>query len=158
MDVIFWAFVVAACIHVVEEFFYPGGYLDTVKRFSPRVEPFATVRFAVLINGLFLILCLVGAIVARQNLVFSLSIAGLLFVNALTHIGGMIRTKRYMPGVVTSILLYVPLSLYAYYSFGTAGQITLAQGMITIILGALYQAIPVGYLAVAGIVKAKRKE
>ena len=31
-----------------------GGFLDIVKRFSPRVEPFAAVRFAVLINGLFL--------------------------------------------------------------------------------------------------------
>ena len=158
MDVIFWVFVVAACIHVIEEFIYPGGFLDTIKRFSPRVEPFATVRFAVLINGLFLVLCLVGAIVARQNLVFSLSIAGLLLVNTLTHFGGTIRMRRYVPGVATSVLLYLPLSLYAYYSFGAAKQITLAEGVATIIIGALYQAIPMGYLATASILKARRKE
>ena len=157
MNIIFWAFVVAACIHVVEEYFFPGGFLETVKRFNPRIAPFATVRFTVLINGLFLVLCLVGAIVARQNLIFSLSIAGLLLVNALTHLGGTIKMKRYVPGVVTSLLLYLPLSLYAYYSFGMARQITLAEGAITIIIGALYQAIPMGYLAAAGILKSRRK-
>ena len=157
MDIIFWAFAVAACIHVVEEFIYPGGFLDTMKGLSPRIAPFATVRAAIIFNGLFLVLCFVGAIVARQNLIFSLSIAGLLFVNALTHIGSTIKTKHYVPGVVTSILLYLPLSLYAYYAFGTAGQITLAEGAITIIIGALYQAIPMGYLATAGLMQARRK-
>jgi hypothetical protein len=76
-----------------------GGFLDIVKRFSPRVEPFAAVRFAVLINGLFLVLCFVGA----------------------------------------------------------TRQITLAEGMATIIIGALYQAIPMGYLAAMSLMQARRK-
>ena len=151
MDWIFWLFLIAAILHVTEEYKYPGGFPDAIKRMNPGVAPFVTVKFAVIINGLFLLLCAAGAIVASRNLVFSLSVASLLFTNALIHLAGTFRARRYMPGVISGVLLYLPLSLYAYYAFASSGQVTLGEGVASGVLGALYNAVPVGYLAVASM-------
>jgi hypothetical protein len=146
MDWIFTAFVGAAVVHVIEEFVYPGGFMDVLKRFYPQSTPFVTVRFAVIINGLFLLLCILAAIVGRNNLVFSLSVASLLFINVLMHTGATLRARSYTPGIVSSVLLYLPLSIYAYYLFISSGQMAWPEGIASGLLGILYQAVPVGYL------------
>ncbi len=146
MDWVFTAFVGAAVVHVVEEFVYPGGFMDVMKRFNPQFTPFITVRFAVIINGLFLLLCVLAAIVGENSLIFGLSVASLLFINALVHIGATLRARGYAPGIVSSVLLYLPLSLYAYYVFISSGQIAWPELAASGLLGILYQAVPIGYL------------
>ncbi len=153
MNWIFWAFVGAALIHIVEEFVYPGGFLDSMKRANPRFAPAVTVKFAIAINALFVLLCLAAAIVASGSPVFSLSVASLLFVNTLLHIAGTIRTKRYAPGLISGLLLYTPLSIYAYHIFANSGQLTLLEGLASGLLGVLYYVVPVGYVALASLVK-----
>jgi len=153
MSWIFSTFVVAAVIHVLEEYAYPGGFSDWMKRLNPKFAPWITTRFAVIINGLFLLLCAIGAAVASRSLVFSLSIASLLFFNGLIHLAGTIRTKRYAPGVISGALLYVPLSLYAVYLFAGTGRLTLAGGVIAGLLGVLYQVIPIGYLGFSSMTR-----
>jgi len=153
MNWIFSAFVVAAVIHVLEEYAYPGGFSDWMRSLNPRFAPWITARFAVIINGLFLLLCVMGAMVASKGLVFSLSVASLLFFNGLIHIAGAIRVKRYAPGVVSGVLLYVPLSLYAFYLFASAGRLTLAGGVMAGLLGVLYQAVPIGYLGLSSMAR-----
>ena len=61
-------------IHVIEEYGYPGGFLDWMRRSAPKFASLISVRFAVIVNGLFLLLCVIAAIVATRSLVFSLSI------------------------------------------------------------------------------------
>jgi hypothetical protein len=153
MNWVFWAFIVAAVIHIVEEYKYPGGFSDAMKRFNPRFAPFVTVKFTVVINGLFLLVCFAGAIVGDKSLAFSLSVASLLLFNALMHIIGTIRMKRYVPGAVSSVLLYLPLSFYAYYLFANSGRLSLLDGIVSILLGALYQAVPIASLASSSAVK-----
>ncbi|HMB25111.1 MAG TPA: HXXEE domain-containing protein, partial [Anaerolineales bacterium] len=94
--------------------------------------------------------CILALIVKNSNLVFSLSIAGLLFVNSLMHIMGSIRVRGYTPGLVTGILLYLPFSIYGYSVFLNSGQLTLSEGFVTLVLGILYQAVPIAYLALSG--------
>jgi hypothetical protein len=149
MNWIFSAFVVAAVIHVLEEYAYPGGFSDWMRSLNPRFAPWITARFAVIINGLFLLLCVMGAMVASKGLVFSLSVASLLFFNGLIHLAGTIRAKRYAPGIISGVLLYMPLSLYAFYLFASAGRLTLAGSAIAGLVGVLYQAVPIGYLGLS---------
>ena len=153
MNWIFWALVGAAAIHVVEEFVYPGGFLDSMRDFHPEFAPSVTVRFAVIINSLFLLLCVAGAIVASRSLVLSLSVASLLFLNALMHIVGVVKAREYMPGVISGVVLYLPLSLYAYYLSVGSGQLSLLGSVTSGLLGVLYQAIPAGYLALSSAAK-----
>jgi hypothetical protein len=150
---VFAGFLIASIVHITEEYVYPGGFPTVMKRTAPRFAPLITTRFAVIINGLQLILCVVAIIVGQRNLVFSLSVAGLLMVNGLAHIGASIRRRGYAPGVLSGLVLYLPLSLYAYASFITAGQLTASEVLVTGVLGTLYQAVPLSYLAVASAVK-----
>jgi hypothetical protein len=124
-----------------------------MKRLNPGSAPRVTTGLAVIINGLQLLLCIIGIAVNENNLVFSMSIAGLLFLNSLMHILGSIRFKGYAPGLITSVLLYLPLSLYAYSVFWNSGQLTLLECIATVALGMLYQAIPIGYLALSSGMK-----
>ena len=153
MNWIFSAFVVAAVIHVLEEYAYPGGFSDWMRSLNPRFAPWITARFAVIINGLFLLLCVMGSVVASKGLVFSLSVASLLFFNGLMHLAGTIKAKRYAPGAISGVLLYLPLSLYAFYLFAGAGRLTLAGSAIAGLVGVLYQAVPIGYLGLSSMVR-----
>jgi hypothetical protein len=153
MDWIFSAFVGAAFLHVLEEYFYPGGFPDFMKRTSPAFAPFITTNFAILINGLFLVLCSLGAIVGMDALVFSLSIAGLLTFNGLTHLMGSLRARRYAPGLISGLLLYIPLGITAYAFFLRSGQLSIAQAILSGLLGMAYQIVPIGYLGLASLMR-----
>ena len=153
MDSIFGAFLVVSMLHMIEEYFCPGGFMEVMKRLNPRFAPFVTMPMAVIINGLQLVLCILAMIVGRAGLTFSVSIAALLFINAWAHIMGSIRERGYVPGVITGLVLYLPLSIYAYFLFVGSGQLALNQAFVTIVLGLIYQAVPVGYFVVASSVR-----
>jgi len=110
MDWIFGAFLVASMIHMIEEYFYPGGFMGVMKRLNPRFAPLVTAPMAIVINGLQLLLCAVTILVGRNLLAFSMSVAALLFINAFAHMMASLLSKGYAPGVVTGVLLYLPLS------------------------------------------------
>lgn len=146
MNWIFHTFVAAGGLHVLEEYFYPGGFPDFMKRMSPAFAPLITTKFAIVINGLFLVLCILGAIVGTDALVFSLSIASLLVSNGLIHLMGSLRARRYAPGLITGILLYIPLGIMTYSFFWNSGELSESQAIISVLLGLAYQIVPVGYL------------
>jgi hypothetical protein len=146
MDWIFYAFIGAAILHVLEEYGYPGGFSAFMRKMAPPFAPFVTARFALIINGLFLLLCVLAASVGQQSLAISLSIAGLCLLNGLAHATGSIRSRQYVPGLVTGLFLYIPLGITAYYLFSRSGQLSVWQGAMSGILGLAYQAVPLGYL------------
>jgi hypothetical protein len=151
MDWIFPAFVLAAVLHILEEYVYPGGFPDFMKGMAPRFASSITTEFAVVINGGFLLLCLSAAVFGPSTPVFSLSIAALLFINGLTHFLGSLRLRGYAPGAITGVLLYMPLAVMAYSLFLRSGELSLGQLVLSILLGVAYQAVPLGVLAFASI-------
>lgn len=50
-----------------------------------------------------------------------------MLVNALTHLGAAARLKRYNPGLVTSVVLFLPLSLATLIIIGRLPETTFAQ-------------------------------
>ncbi len=149
MDWIFGGFLAASVIHMAEEYFYPGGFMQMMKRLNPGFAPFITVPMAVVVNGLQVVLCVLAVMVGIRAPVFSMSVAGLVFINGLVHIGASLRVRGYAPGVLSGALLYIPLAAYAYAVFISAGQLAWGQVLWTAALGLLYQAVPIAYLAVA---------
>ena len=133
---------------MVEEFFFPGGFMAVMKRINPTFAPFVTVPAAIVINGLQLVLCVIVLFVGRSNLAFSLSAASLLFINSVAHLGGSIRLKGYVPGVITGSVLYLPLSVYSFYYFASSGELNLIDAVTAAFLGILYQLVPPGYFLV----------
>ena len=67
-----------------------------------------------------------------------LTVAALLFSNALFHLRGAIRTKRYSPGLATGLLLYVPLGLLGYGYFIGTHQASVSIALLAALLGGSY--------------------
>ena len=149
MNWIFWTMPGAAVIHVIEEFFYPGGFIDVMRRMNPKLARFVTIPVAIIINGAFLVLCVLGAIVGTTVPVFSLSVAVLIGLNGLIHLISTLKTRQYVPGLISGLLLYMPIAVYLYHGFIVSGQLTLLQGILSGVLALLYQAVPIAYLSAA---------
>ena len=153
MTWIYITFLLISIAHMGEEYFYPGGFMDFMKRLNPRFRSAITVRMAVIVNGLQLLLCGALILVGRHSFIFGLSVATLLLVNGLIHIGGCFRVRGYAPGVFTGVLLYLPFSLYAWRLGISSGQLTVVRMIASVLLGLLYQAVPIGYLGLASTIR-----
>ena len=137
---------IAALLHVVEEYYVPGGFFDFVRRLGTGIAEQLTLPVAIVVNGLFLLLALLAAILWRDYPVPSLSIAGLLLVNALIHVAGSLRAKAYAPGLITAVILYVPLSLAAFVIAAKESFVSTQGLVVAIALGFLYHILLLGYL------------
>jgi hypothetical protein len=147
-DWIFVAVLGAAAVHIFEEYVYPGGFPDGLKNLLPRVTHLFTLKFHIVVNVVFFLLCLISAFIGKANLVMSLSIFGLIFTNAVLHIRGAIIKKGYYPGVISGVFIYIPLTVYAYTLFITSQQLTLVQAGLSFLLGVLYMGILMVYVLV----------
>ena len=156
MNQIFFVILAAAVLHVFEEYAWPGGFPAFMRRMAPRFAPAVTTPFAVVINGAFLLLCAIATLIGPAASVFGLSVAALLIVNGLTHIGSALRAGRYAPGLVTGVLLYLPLGAYAFYAALTSGWVSPRQALTAGLLGLAYAAVPVVWLGLAVWVRRRR--
>lgn len=127
MSSVFWIFVLTSLVHVGEEYFFPGGFIQNVQRLNLRYAAFFTVPFAIAVNTAFILLVLAGALVGERSLVFSLSIAALLLINGIVHLAGTIITRHYQPGVISGLLLYMPLSITAFFLYFSTGRIEVGE-------------------------------
>jgi Protein of unknown function with HXXEE motif len=141
MELVLWLLLVAAVLHVVEEWVWPGGFLSWFRELVGFAEGLS-MRLAVAVNAAFLALMAAAAIVADANPRFSLSAASLCFANGVLHVVGTVRTNRYSPGLVTGAVLYLPLAVAAYAA--AADEIDAADWIASLGLGASYQAAAIG--------------
>ncbi len=153
MKWIFVTFFIASLLHMGEEFVYPGGFLETIRRFNPRFASVVNRTAAIIINGLQLLVCVIVMVLGKNALVFSMSIAALLFINGVVHIFACIRTRGYAPGVITGVLFYLPCSIFSYYHFLNSGELKTNGIVLSFVLGMLYQAVPVIYFVSARALK-----
>lgn len=141
-----WSLFVAALLHIVEEFAFPGGFSAWYRSYKPAIASSFTTRFAVWINVALLALCanVALAVGTRVGVAAWLAVSALLFSNAVFHLIGAWHTKRYSPGVITGTLLYVPLSIYGYVHFVTTGRASTGTAVVSFLIGASYH--PLAYL------------
>ena len=136
---IFWAFLGASLVHVLEE--YLKGWVKSVRHYLLGV----TVAQFAAVNALLLVGCLAAALVNTGNLIFSLSMGALILVNALIHVGVSLWRRRYTPGLLSSVLLYLPLSVYSFHRFLVSGRLKLGDAFLAFLLGLLWMSLPLAY-------------
>jgi len=139
---VLWLPCACVVLHIFEEFVWPGGFLAWHRSYRPELGESITPRFAVIANLVLVVgtvvLGLMGASWSR-SLSLWFVLAALLAANAIWHIHGAIRTRRYSPGVVTGATLYLPLlmgGLWYYLVIRSASLETIAVGCL---IGATYQ-------------------
>jgi len=145
---IFVAIPIAAAIHIFEEYLFPGGFAEAFNKLLPRASHLFTLKFHIVVNGLFFMLCLISALIGKTNLVLSLSIFGLIFANAVLHIRGAIINQRYYPGVISGVFIYIPITIYAYSVFLSSRQLTWLQAGLSFLLGVMYMGVLMVYVLI----------
>lgn len=132
----------AALLHVFEEYGYPGGFSRYLKERLPSLADYVTPGFSITINGLLLFTC-VAAVTPYSTPILKTSLAALLGINALMHIAGTIQLRRYVPGVITAVLLYVPLSVTALTNAVHASPTPVVTAIQAIAAGVAMQLVPI---------------
>jgi hypothetical protein len=153
---LWWAPLVAATLHIFEEFVWPGGFADWDRAYRPEIAPSITKRLHVIVNAALLFLCLSVAVggmpggVATWGAVRMRSIpaawapaawiglAALLASNAIFHLVGAIRTRRYSPGLVTGLALYLPLAAFGDVYFLSTGRASPGAAALATLIGGSY--------------------
>jgi hypothetical protein len=138
---IWWAPFGAAVLHITEEFFWPGGFADWDRMYRPHIAKSITKRLHIVINALLLLGTLAVAQSTRGPSAAAawLTFAALLFGNAIFHLVGTIKTKRYSPGVATGLLLYVPMAVFGFVHFLGTKEASRGTAVVAVALGMSYQ-------------------
>jgi hypothetical protein len=135
-----WLPLLAASAHIFEEFVWPGGFAEWYRRFDPGAAASVTTRFLVGINLLLLALCamprLLGA--TPRGVSFWLTASAVCAGNALFHIYATWRMREYSPGIVTGVLLYIPLAIFGFTVFLRQHAASTATAIQALLIGAAY--------------------
>jgi Protein of unknown function with HXXEE motif len=139
---VFWAMAGAAVVHVAEEYLF--GFIDFTRDLGWRFAAGMDLVAFIVVNAIFILLCVTGALVGLEKPVFSLSIAALFLINTVMHLVPMAIVRRYSPGVVSAVFLYVPLAIYAFYVVDEAGKLSTLTVIGAFLLSFLWLAFPIG--------------
>ena len=105
----------AILLHVTEEFLYPGGFIEWYKQFRPALADGIKPGYIVWINSLMVGVCVLPVYFGpgpRGGINVWYCVSAIAAANACFHIIGVFALKKYSPGVVTGVLLYIPLFVY----------------------------------------------
>ncbi|MBS0979102.1 HXXEE domain-containing protein [Levilactobacillus brevis] len=132
----------AYLLHCTEEFAFPGGFISWYHSWRPSLgkqKPSYYWRVNIIV---FLIVAVTGwfAFFTKDNnsgLVISTSF--LASNTIFTHIIGAIKTHSYSPGMITGIILYLPICVICYFVTYTLHLISISNLCIYIIIAPLYE-------------------
>ena len=111
-------------LHVCEEFAWPGGFLDWYRQYRPDLAPSLTVRFVVIVNTLLILFALwlaVAGPTSPRGVSGWIVLAAALACNGVFHVRGTVLSRRYSPGLLTVVLLYLPLAVSGCWYFVVHG-------------------------------------
>lgn len=140
MDWLPWAPLVAASLHMSEEFLVPGGFLGWYRGY--RADPSRiSRRFLVIVNAALLVVCCNIALLGRTPLgiAYWLTISALLCSNGIWHAWASYKSHTYSPGVVTGVAVYVPLAIFGYSQFVRSGAVSIGIAALACVVGGSYQ-------------------
>lgn len=134
-----WILTVAYTAHILEEYMLDWrGWTQKISGIALGWTDFFAANFAVIIFG---ISC---SVVGFDAPWFSYMFVGLASVNAVAaHIGTSVVKRVFSPGLITSVFLFVPVSVWAYFTAWQKGVMTLPFMVATIGGGSLIMAFPI---------------
>lgn len=128
--ILLWALPIALSLHVFEEFVWPGGFASWIRAQSARKARSGFYYF--LVNAAGIAVAIIIALTASNIHGFRLYLYSTAFMggNAVTHLRGTFRTKKYCPGTISSGFLLLPLCLVSQWYFVHAGNVDLFSALV----------------------------
>jgi hypothetical protein len=142
MTFIFWLPFIFAALHIFEEFVWPGRFGAWYQSYWPQIAASLTPRFFIVMNAILLAVAFFLGWMGpgwSRGLSLWLVLAALLAENAIFHVVGVFKLRRYSPGVVTGVLLYLPLCVWGYWHFLATGEASWSLAATSFVIGAGYQ-------------------
>lgn len=138
-----WLVVAALGLHLLEEFALDVN--SWIARVVP-IQPLASEFYAV--NGAYVIFGVASAAIGWRMPAVALMTPSLCIVNALfMHILGTVVTGDYSPGLLTSVVLFLPVSLWAFWMAHRDGVLTWRVIVVAAVGGTLLHLYPIILLA-----------
>lgn len=130
----------AAVLRIVEEFAWPGGFRDWYAGYRPAISASLTPRFLVTVNAVLLAAAALPIVLGptRQGVALWLSVANIEAANACLHLNAVIRMRRYSPGVVTGLVLYLPFAGSGFAFFVRGGDADVGTAIAAAMIGPIY--------------------
>jgi Protein of unknown function with HXXEE motif len=123
-----WPFAPAFAIHVAEEWF--AGFTTWVAQIAGRPMPD---RAFLAINAIAMLLLLIGIRAASRSESkgwIAVAIAAIVLINTVSHMAGAVLTQSYAPGLISAVVLYVPLgSLTLIRAIDQSARGTVSKGV-----------------------------
>jgi hypothetical protein len=106
-----WLFVAAYGVHVLEE--YAGGFPEWMAAVLGR--PLPRPAFIAINAVAFVVLCAAARLstTSKSRGWLAVAIATIVFANGILHLLGSLATASYSPGLLTGMVLYLPLGQLA---------------------------------------------
>ena len=157
---LFFALLVIYMLHQTEEHLWPGGFCQFTNAHvfkSGNDDRPVDIGGVALVNIGWVWLP-VGAAALMPNTLYWIGLGwiGLTLVNAITHIVSSIRFRIYNPGLITSIVLFVPFTVWFLAIEYARGALSGADIGVTLLLGVVLH-IPVAALFVVPFVRDKHR-
>ena len=131
----------AIMLHVTEEFLWPGGFSNWYKQLvPPKHDKGIDNGYLVWINTLMIGVCVLPFYFGETDHGISVwfCVAAIAAANAIFHIWGLLKLKKYSPGVVTGTLLYLPIFAAGAWQLISSGEISITKVII-------FSGIAIGY-------------
>jgi hypothetical protein len=144
---VLWILVTASAMHVVEEHAlgwqgWATGYI------GPKIEAIPTWTDFWATNGLLIVFGVSAAAVGWRAPGFALAFPAVLLIDAvLFHIVPSVRASRPNPGLITAVVLYLPIGIWSYAAASGDGVLSFGAFLLSLLIGALAMASAVVWLA-----------
>ena len=134
-----WILTAAYAGHILEEYVLDWRkWAQEISKLKLEWTEFFVANFAVIVLG---ICC---SVIGFDCPVFSYMFVGLAATNAIfAHIGATIIKKKFSPGLITSLLIFIPVCTWAYIIAKEKGILTWSFILITLGGGLLIMLFPV---------------
>ena len=114
-------------LHQFEEYIFPGGFKEFFNiniAGKSRIIPFPVSDKGIIIVNIVLGWGFYSAGIIKPIPVFILILLGASLLNGIVHTAVMIRLRKYNPGFITGMFIFIPFTLYA-------GKLIIRSGSIT---------------------------
>ena len=128
-----WPFVPAFAIHVAEEWF--AGFTTWVVQLTGRSMPDAAFIGIHAVAMALLVLAIHAAAGDESKGWLAIAIATVFLINTVSHAAGAVMTRSYAPGLISAVVLYVPLgTLTMIRAFDQAPRSQIARGLVSALM------------------------
>ncbi|WP_167760145.1 HXXEE domain-containing protein [Paraburkholderia pallida] len=137
-----WLGMAAYAAHILEEYTFDWrGWSQSTLGLPVQWNDFYVTNAVVISLGI------AQAMLAPTLPLAAIAFSGLMFINGVfMHIFPFLRTGRFSPGVITSVLLFLPQSIAMFHGALKTGAASIATLLFGFLIGAAALAFPIGML------------